>query len=78
MSLVRLCLLFLIGAFILWSLFFFVGLVAYAAYADCDPLKSGKIKKPDQIVPFMVSEKLSHIPGFSGLFVSAVYASVLR
>ena len=63
---------------ILWGIFAFSGLIAYAAYFDCDPLKSGQIEKPDQIIPFMVGEKLSHLPGLSGLFVSAVYASVLR
>lgn len=63
---------------ILWLLFAFTGLIAYATYADCDPLKSGQIEKPDQVIPFMVGEKLSHLSGLSGLFVSAVYASVLR
>ena len=63
---------------VFWAIFAFSGLIAYATYVDCDPLKSGQIEKPDQIIPFMVGEKLSHLPGLSGLFVSAVYASVLR
>ena len=59
-------------------MFYFSGLVAFATYVDCDPLKSGKIEKADQIIPFLVADKLSYLPGMSGLFVSAVYGAVLR
>ncbi|KAB7494286.1 Sodium-coupled monocarboxylate transporter 1 [Armadillidium nasatum] len=62
---------------ILWSLFYFTGLVAYAAYADCDPLATKQIEKADQIVPFLVADKLKHLPGMAGLFVAAVYGGVL-
>lgn len=62
----------------LWSVFFFSGLVAYAAYKDCDPLTSGRIKKPDQIMPFLVMDKLERLPGLPGLFVAGVYGGVLR
>ncbi|KAG0718263.1 Sodium-coupled monocarboxylate transporter 2 [Chionoecetes opilio] len=69
---------FLAGLWCLWILFFFSGLVAYATYSTCDPLTSGKINKPDQILPFLVTDKLGHIPALSGLFVAAVYGGVLR
>ncbi|KAG0713737.1 Sodium-coupled monocarboxylate transporter 2 [Chionoecetes opilio] len=68
---------FLAGLWCLWILFFFSGLVAYATYSTCDPLTSGKINKPDQILPFLVTDKLGHIPALSGLFVAAVYGGVL-
>ncbi|XP_050704575.1 sodium-coupled monocarboxylate transporter 1-like isoform X4 [Eriocheir sinensis] len=68
---------FLAGLWCLWIMFFFSGLVAYATYSTCDPLTSGKITKADQIIPFLVIDKLSHIPGISGLFVAAVYSAVL-
>ena len=68
----------MIGLFMMWSMFFFSGMVAYAVYKDCDPLSSGKIEKPDQIIPFLVMEKLGYIPGAVGLFVAAVYGGVLR
>ena len=69
---------FIVGLFFLWSTFYFAGLVAYAVYKDCDPLTSGKIAKPDQILPYLVKEKLRSIPGVVGLFIAAVYSGVLR
>ncbi|KAL7640625.1 UNVERIFIED_CONTAM: hypothetical protein RMT77_008900 [Armadillidium vulgare] len=72
-----LCVMFFVGLVVLWSLFYFTGLVAYAAYADCDPLATKQIEKADQIVPFLVADKLKHLPGMAGLFVAAVYGAVL-
>ncbi|XP_063598195.1 sodium-coupled monocarboxylate transporter 1-like [Penaeus indicus] len=74
----RLSLLFLLGMSLLWGVFYTSGLVAYALYKDCDPLTSGKIEKPDQIIPYMVTDKLHHLTGMPGLFVAAVYGGVLR
>ena len=67
-----------VGIFILWTLFYVSGLAAYAAYKDCDPYTSGRIEKEDQIIPFLVADKLSALPGMAGLFVAGVYGGVLR
>ncbi|XP_069941814.1 sodium-coupled monocarboxylate transporter 1 [Cherax quadricarinatus] len=68
---------FLVGLYFLWVVFYFSGLVAFANYSDCDPLASGKIEKPDQIIPFLVTDKLSHLTGMAGIFVAGVYGGVL-
>ncbi|XP_064102937.1 sodium-coupled monocarboxylate transporter 1-like [Macrobrachium nipponense] len=73
----RLCTLFIIGLYALWLTFYFSGIVAYATYKDCDPLTSGRIEKPDQILPYLVLDKLSHLTGMAGIFVAAVYGGVL-
>ncbi|XP_068203717.1 sodium-coupled monocarboxylate transporter 2-like [Palaemon carinicauda] len=73
----RLCTFFLVGLHALWLTFFFSGVVAYATYSDCDPWTSGRIEKPDQILPYLVLDKLSHLTGMAGLFVAAVYGGVL-
>ncbi|XP_053629337.1 sodium-coupled monocarboxylate transporter 1 isoform X2 [Cherax quadricarinatus] len=73
----RLLYAFVVGLYMLWIVFYFSGLVAYASYSDCDPLTSGKIKKTDQIIPFLVMDKLSHLTGMAGIFVAGVYGSVL-
>lgn len=69
---------FLIGLWILWIIFFFSGVVAFATYFDCDPLSSGKIQRADMIIPYLVMDKLSHLKGLAGIFVAAVYGGVLR
>ncbi|KAK3876462.1 hypothetical protein Pcinc_002537 [Petrolisthes cinctipes] len=74
---IRLCWFFLVGLWVLWVLFYFSGLVAYATYSTCDPLAAGYITKADQILPYLVIHKLSHLPGLAGLFVAAVYGGVL-
>ncbi|XP_071517590.1 sodium-coupled monocarboxylate transporter 2-like isoform X1 [Panulirus ornatus] len=73
----RLCAFFLVGLFVLWNAFILSGLVAYASYRHCDPLASGKIMKADQIVPFLVTDRLNNVTGMAGLFVAAVYSAVL-
>nr|XP_053635135.1 sodium-coupled monocarboxylate transporter 1-like [Cherax quadricarinatus] len=72
-----LCTLFIMGLCLLWGIFYFSGLVAYAVYNNCDPYTSGRITKPDQLMPYLVANKLNHLPGLSGLFVAAVYGGVL-
>ncbi|XP_045132787.1 sodium-coupled monocarboxylate transporter 1-like [Portunus trituberculatus] len=74
---VRLNVFFLFGMAGLWIIFFLSGLVAYASYADCDPLTAGLIQKPDQIIPFLVTDRLSRFSGLVGIFVAAVYSGVL-
>ena len=68
----------MIGMIGMWVLFYSSGAVAYAMYANCDPLISGRIEKPDQILPYLVIDKLGHFTGLPGLFVAAVYGGVLR
>lgn len=54
------------------------GISIFAVYADCDPIKAGKIQKSDKILPYFVVHELSHIPGMMGLIVSCICSAVLR
>ncbi|KAL3229301.1 hypothetical protein MRX96_023618 [Rhipicephalus microplus] len=65
------------GVMINISLGCVAGLVIYANYPNCDPLKSGKISKQDQLIPFFVMETLSVVPGLPGLFVACVFSGAL-
>ena len=53
-------------------------MTAYAAYKDCDPFTNGKIEKQDQILSYLVADKLSKYPGLCGLFLAGIYGGVLR
>nr|KAG5707446.1 hypothetical protein BaRGS_011950 [Batillaria attramentaria] len=53
------------------------GLVMYASYYNCDPLKLGVVSKADQLMPLFVMETLGEYPGLPGLFVACVYSAAL-
>lgn len=49
---------------------FYVGLMAFANYENCDPMKSGRIDAIDQLMPFYIMDVFGHIKFFVGLFVA--------
>eukprot|EP00095_Tigriopus_kingsejongensis_P004408 snap_masked-scaffold93_size381549-processed-gene-2.12 protein:Tk04408 transcript:snap_masked-scaffold93_size381549-processed-gene-2.12-mRNA-1 annotation:"sodium-dependent multivitamin transporter-like" len=53
------------------------GLVIFAYYKDCDPVKSGRILKGDQLLPLFVVDTMSNVPGLSGLFVAGIFSGSL-
>ncbi|XP_061594507.1 sodium/iodide cotransporter isoform X2 [Cololabis saira] len=53
------------------------GIVMFAYYNDCDPLKSGKISAPDLYMPFFVMDIFRNLPGFPGLFLACAYSGTL-
>ncbi|KAL3182019.1 hypothetical protein MRX96_035478 [Rhipicephalus microplus] len=55
----------------------FCGLVLFALYHQCDPVKASVIKKYDEMMPYFVMDNLGHLPGMTGLFVTAVYSGSL-
>lgn len=55
----------------------FGGLIMYTMYQDCDPVKSGQIKKLDQILPLFVMDVASEIPGLPGLFIAGIFSAAL-
>ncbi|CAG0891699.1 unnamed protein product [Darwinula stevensoni] len=62
---------------ILWVLAAFSGLVVFANYANCDPLKAGVLTKKDQIIPYYVMDKLGHVHGLPGIFLACLFSGAL-
>ncbi|XP_033107426.1 sodium-coupled monocarboxylate transporter 2-like isoform X2 [Anneissia japonica] len=62
---------------LLISLTMMCGLVIFAMYADCDPIKAGYVSKADQLLPFYVMDQLGFIKGLPGLFVAAIFSGAL-
>lgn len=54
------------------------GLMIFAKYFDCDPLESGKITQPDQLLPYYVMDIGRVVPGLPGLFIAGVFSAALR
>lgn len=46
------------------------GIIMYAYYHDCDPVKANIIAKYDQLMPRFVQDVAGHITGMSGIFIS--------
>lgn len=67
-----------VGIIITKAICCYCGLIIYAKFADCDPLTSKQIDRPDQILPYYVLDVASHVPGISGLFVAGVFSTALR
>ncbi|KAL7829100.1 hypothetical protein SRHO_G00327340 [Serrasalmus rhombeus] len=53
------------------------GVVMFALYCHCDPLKSGRISAPDQYMPYMVLDIFRDLPGVPGLFLACAYSGTL-
>uniref|UniRef100_A0A3Q2ZYC6 Solute carrier family 5 member 5 n=1 Tax=Kryptolebias marmoratus TaxID=37003 RepID=A0A3Q2ZYC6_KRYMA len=53
------------------------GIVMFAFYSNCDPLKSGRISAPDLYMPFFVLDIFRDHPGFPGLFLACAYSGTL-
>ncbi|XP_071111603.1 sodium-coupled monocarboxylate transporter 1-like [Haliotis cracherodii] len=62
---------------ILSCLVCFVGLVIFAVYHDCDPYILGHVRARDQLLPFLVMDKLTILPGLAGLFVASLFSASL-
>ncbi|XP_071451687.1 sodium-coupled monocarboxylate transporter 1-like [Hetaerina americana] len=58
-------------------LFIYTGMVIYANHHDCDPVKSKKIRKSDQILPYLVMQFGNKIPGLPGLFIAGIFSASL-
>uniref|UniRef100_A0A4W3JS88 Sodium-coupled monocarboxylate transporter 1-like n=1 Tax=Callorhinchus milii TaxID=7868 RepID=A0A4W3JS88_CALMI len=67
-----------IGMIIILSIACLCGLVLYAVYETCDPIKAGMVNNSNQLMPLLVMEILGHMPGVPGLFVASAYGGTLR
>ncbi|XP_051888658.1 LOW QUALITY PROTEIN: sodium-coupled monocarboxylate transporter 1-like [Pristis pectinata] len=66
-----------IGMIIVLTTACLCGLVMYAVYETCDPIKANKISNTNQLMPLLVVEILNQTPGVAGLFVASAYSGTL-
>ncbi|XP_078346609.1 sodium-coupled monocarboxylate transporter 1-like [Oculina patagonica] len=53
------------------------GLVMYAVYANCHPLRAGEIRLNNQVLLYYVIDKLHHLKGLSGFMSACIFAGSL-
>ncbi|GIY62583.1 putative sodium-dependent multivitamin transporter [Caerostris darwini] len=65
---------------LIFNLFtFWDGIVIYALFHDCDPMKDENVNlnSPDQLMPLTILKLFRHIPGLTGLCISGVFSASL-
>uniref|UniRef100_T1IR62 Sodium-dependent multivitamin transporter n=1 Tax=Strigamia maritima TaxID=126957 RepID=T1IR62_STRMM len=67
----------IVGLIPVHTIYCYVGLILYAMYSTCDPLRSRQIEQTDQIFPIFVMHTMSSVPGMPGVFVAGVYSASL-
>ncbi|XP_075224836.1 sodium-coupled monocarboxylate transporter 1 isoform X2 [Lycorma delicatula] len=63
---------------VLFSMSWVAGMVIFASYANCDPMKLGYIQDIDEILPFYVEDKFYFLPGFLGLIMASLFNGALN
>ena len=53
------------------------GMVVFAYYHDCDPIKAKQVKSKDQMFPLFVMQVVGDVPAVPGLFVAGVFSGAL-
>lgn len=66
-----------VGVLVIMSFVTLDTFVAFAMYANCDLVKSGRIKKYDEVLPYLVIDKLGHLTGLPGLFTACLFSFAL-
>lgn len=67
----------LLGFGLIQTLVCSVGLVMYAYFHTCDPVKLGIITKTDQLIPLFTMDLVGHLHGLPGLVMSCVFSGSL-
>ena len=66
-----------VGLFFINIAALMAGMVIFAYWNRCDPIKMGRIDTSDQYFPYFILTELGKFPGITGLHVSSVYAGSL-
>lgn len=65
------------GLFLILFLAFLNGIVMFAYYHGCDPVKMGRVVKKDQMFPLFIVDIIGNIPGLSGLLLASLFSGAL-
>jgi len=66
-----------VSLIVIFSINFYTGMIMYAEYSDCDPIRNKVISASDQLLPLFVMNTLGHLHGIPGLFVAGIFAASL-
>ncbi|KAG8236430.1 hypothetical protein J437_LFUL016935 [Ladona fulva] len=63
------------GKIIIYTLLFYIGMLIYSTYKNCDPLASKMVKRTDQLLPLYVLDEMGTWAGFPGTLVASVFSA---
>ncbi|EDW84258.1 uncharacterized protein Dwil_GK14045 [Drosophila willistoni] len=66
-----------IGFIIIMFFNCFAGIIMFARYFGCDPMKAGLVSKPDKMMPFFIQDIMGNLMGMPGVFISCVFSASL-
>ncbi|XP_046660455.1 sodium-coupled monocarboxylate transporter 2-like isoform X2 [Homalodisca vitripennis] len=67
-----------VGICVIKTVTVFLGLVMFSYYSSCDPLATGEVQRPGQLLPLFVKDIAgSHFHGLTGLFIAGVFSATL-
>lgn len=66
-----------VGLALVFLMNFYTGLMTFAKYGSCDPMKTGQIDAIDQLMPFYVMDTFGSYTSFVGIFVAGIFAASL-
>lgn len=66
-----------VGLLLIQGFCLYTGLVMYATYSECDPVKAGAVTKVDKMIPYFVQHIVGHLKGMPGFFISCVFSAAL-
>ncbi|XP_055542485.1 sodium-coupled monocarboxylate transporter 2-like [Wyeomyia smithii] len=65
------------GFVIITSLNCFTGMIIFAKYFECDPIKVKLVERADKLLPFFVQDVAGSLKGMPGVFIACVFSAGL-
>ncbi|XP_071442258.1 sodium-coupled monocarboxylate transporter 1-like [Hetaerina americana] len=64
-----------VGNVFITGVLFYIGMMIYSSYKDCDPMSAKMVERSDQLLPLYVMDVMGDYPGLPGLFVACVFST---
>ena len=65
------------GLVLIMTLVCMIGILMFAFYSNCHPVKYGIVTRNDQLLPLFVMDILGRFPGLPGVFIACVFSGGL-
>lgn len=62
---------------LIYFLIYYLGLIMFAYYSECDPIKSGQVASKDQLTVYFMLDIFSNVYGLPGLMLACICATTL-